>query len=105
MRCRRGVLRVRECVHRQPGRWLGRDDRRQRFEDDSEATPDDDGTYLRAAQIADANGIVQFTTVWPGWYRGGTVHIRLKVHVNKPLTIETTTAGYLGYINLDVGAV
>ncbi|HEU0042756.1 MAG TPA: intradiol ring-cleavage dioxygenase [Jiangellaceae bacterium] len=42
----------------------------------------DDGTYLRGAQVADAKGIVQFTTVYPGWYRGRTVHIHLKVHVD-----------------------
>lgn len=50
---------------------------------DTEATPGDDGTYLRGAQVADANGIVQFQTIWPGWYISRTVHIHLKVHVNK----------------------
>ena len=49
----------------------------------SEASPSDDGTYLRGAQVADANGIVQFTTIWPGWYRGRTVHIHIKVHIDK----------------------
>lgn len=33
---------------------------------DREATTTDDGTYLRGAQVADARGIVQFTTVFPG---------------------------------------
>ena len=50
---------------------------------DQEATPGDDGTYLRGAQVADAKGIVQFTTIYPGWYRGRTVHIHLRVHINK----------------------
>lgn len=123
---------------------------------DAEAPPTDDGTYLRGAQVADANGIVQFTTVWPGWYRGRTVHIHLKVHLDKAtvltaqvgfddalsgavfdaapysehtgrdtfnggsagsgsdniitdsaqlLRIEQTATGYLGYLNLDVGAL
>ncbi|MDJ0377109.1 hypothetical protein [Cryobacterium sp. PH31-L1] len=62
-------------------------------EGDSEATPGDDGTYLRGAQVADANGIVQFTTVWPGWYRGRTVHVHLKVHVNKA-TVLTAQVGF-----------
>ncbi|MFC6356676.1 intradiol ring-cleavage dioxygenase [Luethyella okanaganae] len=49
----------------------------------NESTPADDGTYLRGAQVADSNGIVQFQTIWPGWYRGRTVHIHLKAHVDK----------------------
>ncbi len=56
---------------------------------DREATPTDDGTYLRGAQVADSAGIVQFTTIYPGWYRGRTTHIHLKVHVDKE-TILTT---------------
>ncbi len=50
---------------------------------DQEAPTTDDGTYLRGAQVADGNGIVQFTTVFPGWYRGRTPHIHLKVHLNR----------------------
>jgi len=30
---------------------------------DSEASPTDDGTYLRGAQVADRNGVVRFTTI------------------------------------------
>lgn len=48
-----------------------------------ENVPDDDGTYLRGAQVADANGIVQFRTIWPGWYTGRTVHVHLKVHLGR----------------------
>ncbi|MDO9486265.1 MAG: intradiol ring-cleavage dioxygenase [Actinomycetota bacterium] len=50
---------------------------------DQEASPTDDGTYLRGAQVANADGIVKFTTLHPGWYPGRTVHIHLKVHLNK----------------------
>jgi protocatechuate 3,4-dioxygenase beta subunit len=56
---------------------------------DQEASPTDDGTYLRGAQVADRNGIVQFTTIYPGWYRGRTVHIHLKLHVDRR-TVTTT---------------
>lgn len=42
----------------------------------------DDGTYLRGAQVTNADGIVEFLTIYPGWYRGRTVHIHFKVHVN-----------------------
>jgi protocatechuate 3,4-dioxygenase beta subunit len=45
-------------------------------------TPTDDKRYLRGAQVSNADGIVEFTTVWPGWYRGRTVHIHVMLHVN-----------------------
>ncbi len=48
----------------------------------SDLTPQDDKRYLRGAQVTDADGVVQFTTVWPGWYRGRTVHIHVMVHVS-----------------------
>jgi protocatechuate 3,4-dioxygenase beta subunit len=38
--------------------------------------------YLRGTQVTDAAGIVEFLTVYPGWYRGRTVHIHVKVHLN-----------------------
>jgi protocatechuate 3,4-dioxygenase beta subunit len=56
---------------------------------DSEAHPSDDGTYLRGAQVADRNGVVQFTTIYPGWYRGRTVHIHLKLHVDRKTVVTT----------------
>jgi protocatechuate 3,4-dioxygenase beta subunit len=56
---------------------------------DDEANPTDDGTYLRGAQVADRNGVVQFTTIYPGWYRGRTVHIHLKLHVDRKTAMTT----------------
>lgn len=69
----------------------------------SEATPTDDGTYLRGAQVADANGLVRFTTIWPGWYRGRTVHVHLKVHVDKT-NILTGQIGFEDDLNEQVYA-
>jgi protocatechuate 3,4-dioxygenase beta subunit len=37
--------------------------------------------YLRGHQKANAAGVAQFLTVYPGWYPGRTPHIHLKVHV------------------------
>jgi protocatechuate 3,4-dioxygenase beta subunit len=37
--------------------------------------------YLRGHQRSDAAGRVRFDTLFPGWYRGRTPHIHLKVHV------------------------
>ena len=49
----------------------------------------DDETYLRGAQVTNAEGIVEFTTVYPGWYRGRTVHIHCKVHLDRTELLTT----------------
>lgn len=38
-------------------------------------------TFMRGVQRTDARGLARFRTVYPGWYRGRTVHIHVKVHV------------------------
>jgi protocatechuate 3,4-dioxygenase beta subunit len=35
--------------------------------------------FLRGYQLTDASGIAKFTTIYPGWYQGRTVHIHFKV--------------------------
>ncbi len=35
--------------------------------------------FLRGYQVTDNNGTVRFTTIYPGWYQGRTVHIHFKV--------------------------
>lgn len=35
--------------------------------------------FLRGYQVTDNNGAVKFTTIYPGWYPGRTVHIHFKV--------------------------
>jgi protocatechuate 3,4-dioxygenase beta subunit len=36
-------------------------------------------TFLRGYQVTDSNGAVQFTSIYPGWYSGRTVHIHVRV--------------------------
>lgn len=36
-------------------------------------------TFLRGYQLTDAQGRAQFTTIYPGWYSGRTVHIHFKI--------------------------
>jgi protocatechuate 3,4-dioxygenase beta subunit len=38
-------------------------------------------TFLRGIQKTNADGVAVFTTIYPGWYQGRTVHIHVKVHV------------------------
>ena len=37
--------------------------------------------FLRGHQKSNANGKAEFLTIFPGWYRGRTPHIHVKVHV------------------------
>ncbi len=36
-------------------------------------------TFLRGSQITPANGMIQFESIYPGWYPGRAVHIHFKV--------------------------
>ena len=38
--------------------------------------------FLRGYQVTDADGTVQFTTIYPGWYQGRTVHMHFKVRTD-----------------------
>jgi protocatechuate 3,4-dioxygenase beta subunit len=37
-------------------------------------------TWLRGVQLTDADGLVRFTTIYPGFYAGRAPHIHVKVH-------------------------
>lgn len=38
--------------------------------------------FLRGTQVTDESGMVRFTTIYPGWYRGRAVHIHFKVRTD-----------------------
>jgi protocatechuate 3,4-dioxygenase beta subunit len=46
-------------------------------------------TYLRGAQVTNSDGVVEFTTIYPSWYPGRTVHIHAKVHLDKQTVLTT----------------
>lgn len=52
-------------------------------------TRSDDNTYLRGAQATNGDGIVEFKTIYPGWYPGRTTHIHAKVHLDKTTLLTT----------------
>jgi uncharacterized protein (TIGR03437 family) len=43
--------------------------------------------FLRGYQITDENGRVSFTTVYPGWYMGRTIHIHVRVRTYNGSTV------------------
>lgn len=43
---------------------------------------DVNATHLRGYQMTDANGEVNFTTIFPGWYSGRVCHIHFQVYVS-----------------------
>ena len=55
----------------------------------ADLTPADDKRYLRGAQVTNAQGVVEFTTIWPGWYRGRTPHIHAMVHLRDARVLTT----------------
>jgi protocatechuate 3,4-dioxygenase beta subunit len=52
--------------------------------------------FLRGYQVTDNNGTVRFTTIYPGWYQGRTIHIHDKVRTFNGLekTLEWTAQLY-----------
>lgn len=40
-------------------------------------------TFMRGTQMTGADGVTEFTTVYPGWYRGRTTHIHFKVFLDE----------------------
>ena len=54
-------------------------------------------TYLRGIQVSDANGQVQFTTIYPGWYAGRITHIHFQVHLNDKLSVTATATSQLAF--------
>ena len=73
---------------------------------DSVVTPDDDGettTFLRGTQTTNADGIVEFVTIWPGWYPGRAIHIHSRVHV-EDRTVLTTQYLFDDDLNTEVTA-
>lgn len=49
-------------------------------------------TWLRGYQTTDANGLVQFTTIYPGWYAGRATHIHLEIFISNTLKKQAQMA-------------
>ena len=61
---------------------------------DSVATGDENltTTFFRGVQLTGDDGVAEFLTIYPGWYRGRDIHIHLKVHVDGAANAVATPA-------------
>jgi protocatechuate 3,4-dioxygenase beta subunit len=57
--------------------------------------PTDKNTFLRGIQFTNSRGIAEFETIYPGWYRGRTVHIHVKVHLRHDAVGHVVHTGQL----------
>lgn len=46
-------------------------------------------TFLRGTQAADEQGIVEFRSIYPGWYPGRAVHVHVRVRVDDDIVATT----------------
>jgi protocatechuate 3,4-dioxygenase beta subunit len=58
-------------------------------------------TFLRGIQTTDASGIVNFTTIYPGWYQGRATHIHAEVTINGR-SVKATQIAFPESINATV---
>ena len=49
--------------------------------------------FLRGYQVTDASGVARFTTIYPGWYRGRTVHVHFKIRTPASAALADNAAG------------
>jgi protocatechuate 3,4-dioxygenase beta subunit len=61
---------------------------RDEYGDKQSATTDAEA-WLRGTQVTGPDGLVQFSTVYPGWYPTRTAHLHLKVHLAESTVLTT----------------
>ncbi|UXY19640.1 intradiol ring-cleavage dioxygenase [Streptomyces cynarae] len=54
-------------------------------------------TYLRGFQTTGADGVVEFVTIFPGWYTGRAPHLHVKVHTGGKKTAGTYKGGRVNW--------
>ena len=45
--------------------------------------------FLRGIQVTDGNGRAEFETIYPGFYRGRTIHIHFKIHLDERTAVTS----------------
>ena len=50
--------------------------------------------FLRGRQVTDANGLVMFTSIFPGWYSGRATHIHVHVYNASGTSLKVTQIAF-----------
>lgn len=50
--------------------------------------------FLRGRQVTDSNGLVTFTTVFPGWYQGRATHIHVHIYDASGTSLKITQIAF-----------
>ncbi|QHT69925.1 intradiol ring-cleavage dioxygenase [Rhodocytophaga rosea] len=50
--------------------------------------------FLRGRQVTDANGLVTFTSIFPGWYNGRTTHIHVHIYNASGTSLKVTQIAF-----------
>ena len=53
--------------------------------------------FLRGVQVSAKDGMVEFETIYPGWYPGRTIHIHMKVHLGGGMASEKYAGGHVSH--------
>lgn len=71
-----------------PGGGGGGRNGRNRSPGNQSSSGSTSGTFLRGTQVTNDQGVVEFLTIYPGYYSGRAVHIHFKVHpdANREMT-------------------
>jgi protocatechuate 3,4-dioxygenase beta subunit len=59
--------------------------------------PGDDLTFLRGVQTSDRHGVVEFRTLYPGWYLSRAIHIHAKVHLGGRVSGGKYSGGHVAH--------
>jgi len=57
----------------------------------------DDTNFLRGVQLTGKEGIVEFATIYPGWYVGRDIHIHLRVHIGGQISGGHYKSGHVSH--------
>ncbi|MBX2921118.1 MAG: intradiol ring-cleavage dioxygenase [Chitinophagaceae bacterium] len=50
--------------------------------------------FLRGRQVTDGNGLVTFTTIFPGWYQGRATHIHVHIYNSSGTSLKVTQIAF-----------
>lgn len=57
----------------------------------------DNTTFFRGVQLTDHAGVVEFSTIYPGWYMGRDIHIHMRAHIGGEVTNSKYSGGRISY--------